>query len=494
MIGAAALGAVLVAPPVAGATPAATPIRVPVPTVEGPITTGNGKIVLQSSTFDLASVGYEQEEYFLSGSATSYANAAPLTADGKWTVSPAATAPYKTRIVVYRPIEPKKFDGTVMVEWLNVSGGLDAGANWTMTHVEQIRAGMAWVGVTAQRIGIVGGSDPLISTQALVNADPVRYGSLTHPGDQFAYDIYSQAGQAIRGDASTVLGGLRPKRLVAVGESQSTFWLTSYANALAVRTGVYDAFFLESRAGTAATFEGPGFASGDNSRIRIRDDLRLPVMIVTTESDLVALGYASARQPDSRYFRDWEVAGASHYDTYGLEIGPQDAGTGDADARTFDTMISTVRSLYNGFIDCALPINAGPHTYVARAAVAAMDHWVTTGTPPRKAPRLRVDTAVDPPAFRLDANGNAIGGIRTPHVDAPIATLAGTGQTGSSFCFLFGTTKPFDAAELAALYPSHAAFVRAWDTATDKAVKAGFVLPADAKHIKAAAAQSTIGS
>ena len=58
---------------------------------------------------------------------------------------------------------------------------------------------------------------------------------------------------------------------------------------------------------------------------------------------------------------------------------------------------------------------------------------------------------------------------------------------------LFGTTVPLDAAKLAALYPTHAAFVKAWNQATDKAVKSGFVLKADAPAIKAAAAASTIG-
>ena len=85
----------------------------------------------------------------------------PLTDDGKWTVTENGSAPYKTRIVVYRPIDPKRFDGTVMVEWLNVTGGLDAGANWTMDHRELIREAWSWVGVTAQKVGIVGGSNQL---------------------------------------------------------------------------------------------------------------------------------------------------------------------------------------------------------------------------------------------------------------------------------------------------------------------------------------------
>ncbi len=136
-------------------------------------------------------------------------------------------------------------------------------------------------------------------------------------------------------------------------------------------------------------------------------------------------------------------------------------------------------------------INSSGQTYVVRTAVAAMNRWVTSGQAPPRAPRLQLDAKSE--AFVLDGNGNARGGIRTPHVDAPIASLSGLGQTGSSFCFLFGTTAPFDAAKLASLYASHAEFVKAWNTATDKAVKAGFLLPADAKNIKAAAVQSTVG-
>ena len=86
---------------------------------------------MQSTNFDLAKVGYEQAEYFISGTAHSYGSAMPLTDDGKWSVTETGSAPFKTRIVVYRPTDPKTFDGTVSLEWLNVTGGLDSGANWT---------------------------------------------------------------------------------------------------------------------------------------------------------------------------------------------------------------------------------------------------------------------------------------------------------------------------------------------------------------------------
>ncbi len=120
--------------------------------------------------------------------------------------------------------------------------------------------------------------------------------------------------------------------------------------------------------------------------------------------------------------------------------------------------------------------------------------WVTDGTAAPKAPRLQTtgDEARAVRARRRTATCK--GGIRTPQVDAPGRDALGSrAERAPSFCGIFGTTKPFDAAKLAALYPSHAAFVKAWNTATDKAVKAGFILAADAKNIKAAAAQSTVG-
>ena len=97
IIGVVTLSFVTVLPSATAAAPATT---VATPTVEGPITTGNGKIVVQSSNFDLAPVGYEQAEYFISGTAHSYASAMPLTDDGKWSVTENGSAPYKTRIVV----------------------------------------------------------------------------------------------------------------------------------------------------------------------------------------------------------------------------------------------------------------------------------------------------------------------------------------------------------------------------------------------------------
>ena len=90
--------------------------------VTGPITTGNGvPVIFAHTSFNLAQVGYRQTEFFLSGTASAFAPVGPLTVDGRWTVRPSSHAPFTTRIVVDRPTA-RRFNGTVVVEWLNVSG------------------------------------------------------------------------------------------------------------------------------------------------------------------------------------------------------------------------------------------------------------------------------------------------------------------------------------------------------------------------------------
>jgi hypothetical protein len=480
-------------------TDASVPASVPRATVTGPVTGGTGIDLLGTTMFDLSKVGYEQSEYFLAGTATAYTSASALTSNGRWTVTPARSAYYKTRMVVYRPIDPARFDGTVIVEWLNVSGGVDAAAAWLTDHVQLIRSGMIYVGVSAQAAGIVGEAGSLGASNGqaggIKGADPVRYGSLVHPGDSYSYSIFEQAGAAIRRDATKVLDGLTPKRVLALGESQSASRLVTYIDALQPQSrGVYDGYFVYSEGGSGAPLsQAPQADLLPPTPTLIRTDLDVPVMIFETEADVVVLGYLPARQPPTRFIREWEVAGTAHYDTYGLVESFTDTGNGAADLKTFDTMIHPVSSFYHNVVTCPVPLNAGAHTYELRAAVVALNSWVITGKPPRQSPRLDV---AGPTAYVTDQNGEAVGGIRTPQVAAPIAVVNGTGDTsgaGGGFCQIFGTTIPFSKAKLAQLYPTHETFVQKWDRAVAADVSKGYLLPADAAVLDRVARQSDIG-
>ena len=400
------------------------------PTIEGPIA---GTPRLASTNFDLASVGYEQAEYFLSGTATAYTSATPLSSDGKWTVTPGTTAPYTTRMVVYRPTDPKRFNGTVIVEWNNVSAGLDSAPIWLVAHDELIREGYAWVGVTAQQVGVEGGGrGAVVANLDLKHADPARYGTLVHPGDSYSYDMYTQAGRAVRSKTANVLGGLVAKRVIAAGESQSAFRMTTYIDAVEPLTkGVYDGYFVYSRGGSgAALSQAPLPAIPTPTPTLIRTDLTVPVMTFTTETDLISLGYLPARQPDTKRFRNWEVAGTSHADSYTLDVaGHRHRRPRGRRPVVRDDAAAAERRVRRGH-HVRFPVQRRTDDLRA-AGVDRRARHVDRAMAPRRRRRRACRRPNDPKApFALDADGNVKGGIRTPQVDVPVATLLGARAVG----------------------------------------------------------------
>src|SRR5687768_2043703 len=115
-----------------------------------PLTAGKGINLVAIRPVDLDAVGYQEEEYAASGTATSYVAVGDLPADGTYELAPDASDDYVTRIVVRRPADPADFNGTVLVEWLNVTSGIDANPDWTYGEDEIVRGGYASVGVSAQ--------------------------------------------------------------------------------------------------------------------------------------------------------------------------------------------------------------------------------------------------------------------------------------------------------------------------------------------------------
>ena len=441
--------------------------------------------------YDLAGHGYTEDEFVLEGTAGSYG---PSPGEGR----------YRTRAVVRRPLDAGRWNGSVLVEWFNVSGGLDAAPDWDFTHRHLMRAGFAWVGVSAQRVGIEGGGFAAISLPLkTVNAE--RYGSLSHPGDAFAFDIFSQAGRAVRD--GRLLGGLAPRRMLAIGESQSAAFLVTYVNEVDPEARVFDGFLLHGRGGggaslggdiglsrrslsetAAAVSSGRGNASPMAGSERIRADVRVPVLTLQSETDVVGLGSAAARQADSDRFRLWEIAGAAHADTYLLVASATDDGS--LSPEDLGKLLAPIDEFLG--MKMSLPINSGPQQhYVLQSAVAHLDRWAAGGAPPPEAPRLELGGEGRGP-LALDALGIAKGGLRSPWVDAPRAVLSGLGQSGTEFAFLFGTTQPLAADASARLYPRGAPdFLARFQAVADEALTRGFLLAEDAAEIRGLAKAAT---
>src|SRR5208282_1652787 len=454
------------------------------------VTKLNGPAPLPGGLLDLASLGYIEEEYILSGEANSYALTSERTADGKWSAKPDRFAPYVTRFTVRRPIDPARFSGTVAVEWNNVSGGVDMSPDWTLLHRHHIRRGDIHIGVTAQKVGVDGGG--LVEGLHLKKISPERYGTLSHPGDAWSFDIYSQVGAILRDPAKSPFGAMSPQRLIAIGESQSAIHLITYINAIDSIARVFDGFFVHGRGTAGASLEGMFRISGGGDVAtlinqakpeRIREDSRVPVLVLQSETDVVTLGGGRPHQLDGPRLRLWEISGAAHADTYLVAAGSFDYGR--LSPERFAELLKPTTQLPFGVTNS--PINAGPQQhYVGQAAFEALDRWVRGGAAPAVAGRLGLSS--DRSGCELDGNGNALGGVRTPWVDAPTTVLSGMGQGGGVFGFLFGTTKPIDTAKMANLYPGGKKdYIARFTASLDNAIAKGFLLSADRDEIIAVA-------
>lgn len=435
---------------------------------------GEGPVLLSPTPGpDLDAAGYLEEEFQASGTATAYRladGADTFPEDGRATLEPTTRADYATRILVRRPADAAEFNGTVIMEWNNVSGGLDVAPDWTYTADEIVRSGYAWVGVSAQHIGIEGGpiavETPVSALggagEGIKHLDPDRYGHLDHPGDAYAYDLFTQIGRGLRAGDGQVrpLGDLEPDHLLAMGESQSAYALTTYYDGVQPLTGMFDGFLIHSRGAAALPLGEPGTGTDITGAVtatdpvRFRTDLDVPVIVVQSETDIRGvMGYEKALQPDDDHLRIWQLAGTAHVDT--TQLGPIADRFG-----------------------CTEPINAGPMGYMMRAALDALHTWVTGGPAPPTSPEL--ERSDDDGDYVRDELGIAVGGIRSPHVDVPVDVLSGVPSEGGSVaCFLAGTTVPIPDAVLAERYEDEADYLEQFRAATDAAIQAGFVLEAD---------------
>ena len=405
---------------------------------------------------DYASRGYIEEEYFFEGAATRYSTPSMQTG------SVVSTGhPYKSRLIVRRPIKANQFNGTVIVEWVNVTSGYNNDALWKASTEHLIREGYAFVGASAQQVGIHGAS-------GLLAWSPTRYAGLTVqpaglPNDVLSYDIFSQAGMAAKCvNGADIMGGLPVKRVIGSGVSQSQGRLVTYYNSIHPISQVYDAFYL---------FLGLGG--------RLRTDIETKVMKVNTENDVMLLGEAAARQDDSDRLHTWEVAGTSHVSFLGFptrqEITRRD-GLPIPDASA-----------------CNRPALSRVPTYkVLNAAWEALRTWMIEGTPPPPGPRL-VLSSTSPAVAVRDSFGNILGGIRLAEHDVAIAVNDGV-NSGSGFCILYGSHIDFTPATLSALYPKHNTYVSAVNDVTKANEEAGFLLSEDVANTRDQADRSFVGT
>jgi quercetin dioxygenase-like cupin family protein len=424
---------------------------------------------LDASVVDLAKLGYQEQEYYASGTANRYRIKSPL--DTATLVD--GGHPYQTRIVVRRPSDPKRFNGIVVVEWYNVSAGQDIDFCWGGSHDYLMREGYAWVGVSAQRVGIkqLNAWSPArygtLSAEAS-NDDP-QGGTLDDRGDVLSWDIFGQVGAALLSHhgPSDPLAGLAVKRLIAAGESQSALRLTAYYNSIQPLHNLYRGFLYYDAAGN------------------LRSDTKVPAISVGTEFG--AAFPVIAATGDTPFLRRWPVAGTSHVSFQEME--------GYIDVETLrDGFLKSPEgkpvSLTQATPGCKQqPLwSKAPTELVLNAAYEALNRWINDGTAAAAAPQFE---RKPDGSLKRDADGELLGGILLPQLAAPTAQNSGF-NSGPGTCMLAGFHHDYSAAELKARYHDRAGYVRQVEKATQEVLKAGFILPYDAEQIRQSANASNL--
>jgi len=439
--------------------------------IEGPITGGRHGWPFGASLDDLGAIGYVEEEFFLEGEANAFRATADFGTDGRWAAEPGDSARFRTRVLVQRPRDASRFNGTVVVGWNNVTAGYELLADLPSLLEE----GFAYACASVQQVGVNGvGTAP----EGLRAWDPERYGSLEHPGDRFSYAMLSAAARAFGPGRPTgpsdPMGGLPVERTVALGASQSAARLATYINAVQPLDSAFDGFLVLIHFGSGAPLDDDAVFDASSPRassvFRTRTSLRdvgVPIMLVNSETETPA--YTPSRQPDTDRFRFWEVAGAAHVSM------PQMARR-------------TAKAARDGVTVRANPEPPSHISYVpaASAALGHLQRWMTGGPPPPT--QARIELEGDATVAR-DAHGNARGGVRMPGVEVPLAHNTGISPF-EGLAGLGGRHEPFSVETLVSLYADRDTYVARFSEAAAAAVMAGVLRPSEADGLIADARQT----
>lgn len=417
--------------------------------------------------------GYVEQEFQLSGLASRY-RMADSDADAERLDG---GHPYTTRLLVRRPRDPARFNGTVIVEWLNVSAGQDVDFVYAATRELILREGYAWVGASVQRAGVeclvawnpqrYGGlsvAAPLDDPETGAPLDPAHAFTGAAGGDVLCWDIYTQIAKTLICAPENLLGTAAVRHVLAAGESQSAFRLSRYFNSIQPLQGLYAGFLLYDRGGPHA----------------LRADVAAKLISMGSDFFAEYAGGPPAQDADNQ--RWWELAGSSHVSLAEMDdyVDPQILRDGvlrlDGRAATLSEVLERAHP------DARGPLwSRVPNGDLMKAALNALNRWIAFGTAPTSAPRLVLD---DQGRLMRDAEGRTAGGVRFAAYEVPVSINVGVSDKGPRIA---GYHLDFTPEDLARRYGTPATYLEKVTAAVETNLAQGFLLAEDALRVIAEA-------
>jgi hypothetical protein len=393
------------------------------------------------------SADYTELEYLLVGTANRYVG--PATGPASVVSSGHR---YVTRVLARYPKHPSRFSGRVLIEPFNTTYGFDLDALWLHVGAMLQAQGDAWIGISVRAW----------SAAELQRRDPARYGDIDISSNDLAWDMLRAIGTLVKqGGEHSPLQHLPVRHVYLGGYSQSAVDTATFAAAFGALTRtaddrpVYDGFLPACHAASLTPLAmGEGMPRFEYNSM---PPVGVPVIEIQPQSDVegfsfdefVNPGSASVRRDDSDApgdrFRLYEIAGAPH--------AAKIAGC-DGDGSSF------------------------PMSAFVRAALRLLFRWAEKDVAPPPAPRiaLRIDDVVS--EAEVDRFGNAIGGVPSPFLNAPIACYE-THSTPGPLCMLAGREMPLPFEVLAGRYGDVQTYLAEFTISLDATIQAGYLLEED---------------
>ncbi|MDD3413776.1 MAG: alpha/beta hydrolase domain-containing protein [Lachnospiraceae bacterium] len=458
------------------------------PEVEGPILVTDkshpfcamaySRVPLNVENFD-----YVEEEYFLSG----FANVYDADSNDQLIIKK-EKLPYKNRILVRRPKSESKFSGRVYVDIMNATQGYDIEDMWHRNYLWCMEHGHVYVGVTSKPINVL----------SLKNFDYDRYSTLnwssgemipypavsksaTIPGTEegLVWDIISQTVALLRkGGNENCLGGYQVKYVYLSGQSQSGAYLNTYISyfdsILNSRNNerLCDGYFNVVGALVQRSLCQQNEVGPLKLLLRHMHPSTSPYICLSSEADLSLFSMFVPNgnlldikienvNLDDNKCRYYEISGTPHTDIICPILS------------SIEEIEKTGTQLPNLSTNLLEHINDIPVEYYICGLLEKLHLWAKNG----EAPEIFEPLYRENGKIKRDKAGNALGGLRTPFVDVPIATyVASNPEDPEGIC---GKMKYFTLQEVEKRYGSVDEYLQLFAKETHQQIEDGWISQTD---------------
>lgn len=431
---------------------------------------------------DLEAYGYEEAEYFLSGTANVY--------DIKdQRLATKMSANYVNRVIVFRPESAEAFNGAVFVDILNAGSKVDVPDIWRRSYDYIMTHGYIYVGITSKDVNV----------SALKAFDEDRYGCLKwqdYNGDTengLFWDMLGQLGVLLKEDDSSLLYGDETGEVFSylVGQSQSGWYVNTFCNQfskanyilenpddvenpddirgehifdgfLNVVGGMMDAPIAKRQSDPSAMFSPVGSTD-------------VPFILLVGENDYNPDPVREDSDEPGNLYRHYVIAGGFHTNM----ISPTDpldemqirAGSQVNDYPPFKSDSGTGRP--NTVSDMNMDV-------FVNAALENLHLWASQGiAAPYGPPSDEIEGSMNGIEFQPDRDeyGNMTTGILSPQFTVPVASYYG-GANGS-YNTDGGSMVYLNDPAIYSLYEDREDYLEQYGAALDRAIEERWILETD---------------